>query len=660
MHHDDAIYVAGADSLVGKAIVRQLQSAGYRHLRGIAAGEAPDLLDRKAVEAFFATWRPRYVFHAAGVSGGIGANDSSPADLCAANLTINVNLLESARRFQVARLLYLASSCCYPERAPQPLMPASLGTGPLEPISEAYATAKLAGISLCKAAHKQDGCDFIVGIPTTVFGPGDHADAQRGHVIPSLMERFHQACLQNLPRVQIWGSGAAVREFIAADDLASACLALMQHSHPPRIVNLGSGQTLSIRELVAMLVEITGYTGQVVFDRTRPDGAAHKELNSDWLLQTGWRPNKSLRDWLFDTYAGVAARHGSQGEHDPGSAADPNTSVVLDEVTPAADRGANMVITPAPGTLDATLYRELFRIRRVEEEIARVYPSDRIQSPVHLSIGQEAISVAVCQALRANDVAFGSYRSHAYFLAKGGNLRGMIAELYGKATGVAKGKAGSMHLIDAAAGVMGASAIVASTLPQAVGYALGIQSRGEDRVVAVFCGEGATEEGVFAESLNFAALKRLPILFVCENNAYAIHSRQADRQSNLDIAARARSFGMESRRFDQMDIYELFAASCEAVESLRQGSGPRFFECCCYRWMEHVGPSQDFAVGYRKAEDAQSWIENDALKIVSARLEEGVRREIETQVEEEIHDAFAFAESSLAPAGDELLTDLYA
>src|SRR5437667_5409048 len=199
--------------------------------------------------------------------------------------------------------------------------------------------------------------------------------------------------------------------------------------------------------------------------------------------------------------------------------------------------------------LDSRFYRELLRIRRVEEEIARVYPSDKIISPVHLSIGQEAVSVGVCQALGPQDIVFGTYRSHACYLAKGGSLRGMIAELYGKATGMAKGKAGSMHLVDPVVGVMGASAIVASTIPQAVGYALALQMAGERRVVVAFFGDGATEEGVFYESLNFAALWRLPILFVCENNFYAIHSRQADRQAVPDICHRAAAQGVTTYRF---------------------------------------------------------------------------------------------------------------
>ena len=185
------------------------------------------------------------------------------------------------------------------------------------------------------------------------------------------------------------------------------------------------------------------------------------------------------------------------------------------------------------------LYRSLYRIRRVEEEIAKVYSSDKIKSPVHLSIGQEAVSVAVCEALARRDVAFGTYRGHALYLAKGGDLNRMIAELYGKATGCAKGKGGSMHLIDTAAGLMGTSAVVGTTISNAVGYAYALACRREDRVVASFFGDGATEEGAFHESLNVAALKRLPIVFICENNGYAIHTHQSCRQARANIAERA-------------------------------------------------------------------------------------------------------------------------
>src|SRR5439155_4707591 len=186
-------------------------------------------------------------------------------------------------------------------------------------------------------------------------------------------------------------------------------------------------------------------------------------------------------------------------------------------------------------TVHEQLYRSLYRIRRVEEEIARVYPTDRIKSPVHLSIGQEAVSVGICSALRADDVVFGTYRGHALYLAKGGDLKQMVAELYGKVTGCARGKGGSMHLVDAAHGVMGASAVVGTTIPHAVGYAYAMKLRGEDRIVVSFFGDGATDEGVFDESLNFAALKRLPILFVCENNSYAIHTHQVRRQAQANI-----------------------------------------------------------------------------------------------------------------------------
>jgi TPP-dependent pyruvate/acetoin dehydrogenase alpha subunit len=311
--------------------------------------------------------------------------------------------------------------------------------------------------------------------------------------------------------------------------------------------------------------------------------------------------------------------------------------------------------------LDRKFYRQLYRIRRVEEELVRLYPTDQITSPIHLSIGQEAVSVGVCEALRPDDVVFGTYRSHAYYLAKGGDLRGMIAELYGKATGVAKGKAGSMHLVDPDHGVMGASAVVASTIPQAVGYALALKMRREDRVVVVFFGDGATEEGVFYESLNFAALKRLPILFVCENNSYAIHSPLSHRQGSPDVCRKAEALGLSAERLETLDIHELYARTCRRVTELRSGmTAPVLIECPCYRWKEHVGPGEDFAAGYRSAEECGRWQETDALAAVGSRLNAAQRREIEQSVEEEIRDAFDFAECSPFPSENELHTDVYA
>lgn len=305
-------------------------------------------------------------------------------------------------------------------------------------------------------------------------------------------------------------------------------------------------------------------------------------------------------------------------------------------------------------------YASLYRIRRVEERIADVYPSDKIQSPVHLSIGQEAISVAVCEALQPEDVVFGTYRCHALYLAKGGDLKKMIAELYGKATGCARGKAGSMHLIDTSAGVMGASAVVATTIPLAVGYAFAQRHQGKSTVVVCFLGDGAVEEGVFHESLNFAALKKVPLLFVCENNSYAIHSHQRARQARGDICALARAHGMAAERFKEMDVQRIHQRTREVIEDIRAGlGGPYLLECRCYRWREHVGPNLDFDAGYRDREECQPWREADPLRTLGARLGPDVRSRIERKIDAEIESAFEFAEQSPFPDDAELVTDLY-
>ena len=310
--------------------------------------------------------------------------------------------------------------------------------------------------------------------------------------------------------------------------------------------------------------------------------------------------------------------------------------------------------------MQARFYRALYRIRRVEEEIAAVYPSDKIKSPVHLSIGQEAVSVGVCEALRADDVVFGSYRSHALYLAKGGNLRRMIAELYGKADGCAKGKGGSMHLIDTRARVMGASAVVGTTIPQAVGFAYAVKLQRKDSVVASFFGDGAVDEGVFYESLNFAALKALPIVFVCENNRYAIHTHQSKRQKLDNICERARGQGMPAEQIPNNDVQRIYECISESVGQLRAGSsGPFFFECLTYRLKEHVGPSDDFQLGYRTREEADVWLRTDPIEQLRAHLDAAERRRIETEVEAEIKDAFAFAEQSPWPEASELYTDVY-
>lgn len=316
-------------------------------------------------------------------------------------------------------------------------------------------------------------------------------------------------------------------------------------------------------------------------------------------------------------------------------------------------------MSPQPELL-ARLYRSLYRIRRVEEEIIRVYPSDKIRSPVHLSIGQEAVAVGVCEALGRDDVVFGSYRSHAMYLAKGGDLGRMIAELYGKATGCDEGKGGSMHLADGSQGVMGASAVVGTTIPQAVGYAYAVKLQQKDCVVVSFFGDGAVEEGVFHESMNFAALKRLPIVFVCENNLYAIHTHQSRRQAHPDICLRARSYGIPAERIVDNDVLRLYERACDVVKDLRTGrQGPFFFECMTCRWKEHVGPNDDFDLGYRTREEAEPWIENDQVRLLGGLLETECRKQIEQEVDAEIQAAFAFAEDSPFPDSSDLLSDVF-
>jgi len=308
----------------------------------------------------------------------------------------------------------------------------------------------------------------------------------------------------------------------------------------------------------------------------------------------------------------------------------------------------------------AAIYRGMFRIRRVEERIAEIYPSDKIKSPVHLSIGQEAPAVGLCAALRPSDVVFGTYRGHALYLAKGGDLKAMIAELYGKVTGCGRGKAGSMHLGWRAAGMMGTSAIVGTTIPHAVGYALAEKMRGRDTVVAVCFGDGAAEEGVYHESLNFAALMRLPVIFVCENNLYAIHTPIEKRVVRANYCERAESYGMKAARVAGNDALATHAAVAAAARELRGGdAGPRFLEIETYRWREHVGPGEDWHLGYRTREEGERWIAGDELKRIGGMLDAAARARIEREVLAEIDAAFRFAEESPFPPPQDLYADLY-
>lgn len=310
--------------------------------------------------------------------------------------------------------------------------------------------------------------------------------------------------------------------------------------------------------------------------------------------------------------------------------------------------------------LTEKFYKSFYRIRRVEEEIARIYHTDKIKSPIHLSIGQEAISVGVCEALRPDDIVFGTYRGHAMYLAKGGNLKKMIAELYGKKTGCSKGKGGSMHLIDIGKGVMGTSAIVGTTIPLSVGYAYALKYKKSNSIVVSFFGDGAVDEGNFHESMNFAALKRLPILFVCENNFYAIHSHHLNRRHSDNVCERAKAYGMISERIDDADIFKVYEFTKKYIEQIMQGDGmPVFLECITCRWKEHVGPSEDFHLGYRCKEEIEYWVQNDQLKKLKSLLDAEILYKIEYEVEQEIRDAFQFAEESHFPDVNELYNDLF-
>lgn len=298
------------------------------------------------------------------------------------------------------------------------------------------------------------------------------------------------------------------------------------------------------------------------------------------------------------------------------------------------------------------LFAAMLRIRRVEEEIIRVYSSDKVKSPVHLSIGQESIAVGVCENLRAIDIVYATYRGHAAYLAKGGDINGMMAELWGKSNGLASGKAGSMHLGDREAGMIGTSAIVATGIPLAVGNALAMKMQRKDVVTTVFFGEGATDEGVFHESLNFAALRKLPILFICENNQYAIYSHVRDRMGVENLCERVSAYGVPATRIENGDVFEVNEQTRIAVQEIRDGNGPRFLECMTYRWRDHVGPGEDRHIDYRPDEELDRWIANDQIARLGGLLDNADRQKIETEIELEIAEAIAFAEAGPFPGGE--------
>jgi pyruvate dehydrogenase E1 component alpha subunit len=317
----------------------------------------------------------------------------------------------------------------------------------------------------------------------------------------------------------------------------------------------------------------------------------------------------------------------------------------------------------APPLLRALLV-EMLRIRKAEETIVALYPEQEMRCPTHLSIGQEAVAVGVCQALVLRDAVFSGHRCHAHYLAKGGTFEGMFAELYGKATGCCGGKGGSMHLASPDTGMLGSSAIVGGTVPVAVGRALAATLAGVDDVAVTFFGDAAVEQGVTHESLAFAALRKLPVLFVCENNGYATASPLAARQVAGDIWRRAEAHGVPGVGVDGNDVVAVYRAAQTAVERARRGDGPTFIEAKTYRWLGHVGPGDDFAMGYRTREEIDAWRAKDPIATYAARLEAvGVlsvaqRTALGRAVQDEIDRAIAFAKASPFPAPEAMYTDV--
>lgn len=295
------VYVAGGDTLLGAAILRQLKEEGFVNVFG-EDGVSLDFADGSQIDEFFKRARPEYVFLSAGRSGGIMANISYPADLMRHNLLVECHWIHSAFRHGVKKLLYLASSCCYPKLCPQPMREEFLLTGPVEATNEAYAIAKIAGIKLCQAYRRQYGADFISAIPGDPFGPGDDFSLDDSHVIAALIRKVHEAKERGAESVEVWGSGTPRRGFIFSDDLASACLFVMQHYDDIEPINLGSGLEISIRDAAVAIREVVGFEGSISFDRSKPDGMPVKVLDWSKLAGMGWKPKSSFKTSLSVTY----------------------------------------------------------------------------------------------------------------------------------------------------------------------------------------------------------------------------------------------------------------------------------------------------------------------------------------------------------------------
>ncbi|MCR4332315.1 MAG: GDP-L-fucose synthase [Sulfuricaulis sp.] len=316
MKPDSRVYVAGHRGLVGSAIVRRLTSpsplagegrgeGGYTNILTRTHSEL-DLTDQSAVDAFFKTERPEYVFIAAAKVGGIYANNTYRADFIYQNLMIESNLIHASYRHGVKKLLFLGSSCIYPKLAPQPMKEEHLLTGLLEPTNEPYAIAKIAGIKMCDAFNRQYGTNFMSAMPTNLYGPGDNYDLKNSHVLPALIRRMHEAKVQGAKEVVVWGSGAPKREFLYSDDLADACVFLMERCNASDIgefINIGVGREITIRELAELIAEIVGFRGKLVFDSSKPDGTPRKLLDVSRFQALGWQAKTGFREGIARAYA---------------------------------------------------------------------------------------------------------------------------------------------------------------------------------------------------------------------------------------------------------------------------------------------------------------------------------------------------------------------
>ena len=302
MNPDSSIFVAGHRGLVGSAIVRRLQAGGFRNLV-LRDRHELDLTRQDAVERFFAAARPEYVFLAAAKVGGILANNSYPAQFLQDNLVIQSNIIDAAWRNGARKLLFLGSSCIYPKHAPQPMPEECLLTGPLEPTNEWYAIAKIAGLKMCQAYRRQYGFDAISAMPTNLYGPGDNFSLQNSHVLPALLRKFHEAKEAGRAEVEVWGTGTPRREFLHVDDLADACLFLMQNYQGESWVNVGWGRDETIAELAHTIRRVVGFEGSLRFDTSKPDGTPRKLLDTRRLTELGWTPKIGLEAGIRSTYA---------------------------------------------------------------------------------------------------------------------------------------------------------------------------------------------------------------------------------------------------------------------------------------------------------------------------------------------------------------------